>query len=166
MSQPSNLSETAEAILAASVIALGARVPVRQYIATGVVSYDGCEQLTVSWPASGLYIVDPFPSRYSKPVRCAAVLAGDFLVECTRCLPVIQGDTFPDPAALTNAHEEIMADAEILMCSLLAQAQAGTLFGTCRLWTLGPATPYGPSGAIGAVRIPLTVQMSCTPADS
>lgn len=166
MSQPSNLSETAEAILAASVIALGARVPARQYIATGVVAYDQCEQITCSWITPGLYIVDPFPSQSRKPVRCAAVLAADFVLESTRCLPVIQGDTFPDPAAITNAHEEVMADAEILMCSLLAQAQAGTLFGACRLYTLGPATPYGPSGAIGAVRIPLTVQMTCTPADS
>jgi hypothetical protein len=166
MSQPSNLSETAEAILAASVIALGARVPARQYIATGQVSYDGCEQLTVTWPAGGLYIVDPFPSRYSKPVRCAAVLAGDFIVECTRCVPVIQGDTFPDPLVITSAHEEIMADAETLMCALLAAAQSGVLFGACRLFTLGPATPYGPSGAVGAVRIPITVQMSCAPVGS
>lgn len=166
MSQPSNLSETAEAILAGGVLALGARVPARQYIATGVVAYDQCEQITVSWVTPGLYIVDPFPSQSRKPVRCAAVLAADFVLESTRCMPVIQGDTFPAPADLTNAHEEVMADAEILMCSLLAQAQAGTLFGACRLYTLGPATPYGPSGAIGAVRIPLTVQMSCTPADS
>jgi hypothetical protein len=166
MSQPSNLSETAEAILAAAVIALGARVPARQYIASGLVSYDGCEQCTVSWQAPGLYIADPFPSQSRKPVRCAAVLAADFILESTRCMPVIQGDTFPDPADLTNTAEEVMADAEILMCSLLAQAQAGTLFGTCRLYTLGPAAPYGPSGAIGAVRIPITVQMSCTPADS
>lgn len=166
MSQPSNLSETAEAILAACVIALGARVPARQYIATGVVSYDGCEQLTVSWPAGGLYIVDPFPSQSRKPVRCAAVLAADFILESTRCVPVISGDSFPDPADITNTHEEIMADAETLMCSLLAQAQAGTLFGACRLYTLGPATPYGPSGAVGAVRIPITVQMTCAPADS
>jgi hypothetical protein len=166
VSQLSNLSETAEAILAAAVVALGGRVPARQYIAAGQVAYDQCEQTTVSWVSPGLYIVDPFPSQSRKPVRCAAVLAADFILESTRCMPVIQGDAFPDPAALTNAHEEVMADAEILMCSLLAQAQAGTLFGACRLYTLGPATPYGPSGAIGAVRIPLTVQMTCTPADS
>lgn len=166
MSQPSNLSETAEAILAASVIALGARVPARQYIATGLVSYDGCEQISCSWQPPGLYIVDPFPSQSRKPVRCAAVLAADFILESTRCVPVISGDTFPAPADIINAHEEIMADAEILLCSLLAQAQAGTLFGACRLYTLGPATPYGPSGAVGAVRIPITVQMTCAPADS
>lgn len=166
MSQLSNLSETAEAILAAAVIALGARVPARQYIATGLVSYDGCEQTTVSWQAPGLYIVDPFPSRSTKPVRCAAVLAADFILESTRCIPVVSGDAFPDPADITNAHEEIMADGEILMCSLLAQAQSGALFGACRLYTLGPATPYGPSGAVGAVRIPITVQMTCAPVGS
>jgi hypothetical protein len=166
MSQLSNLSETAEAILAACVVALGARVPARQYIATGLVSYDGCEQLTVTWPAGGLYLVDPFPSKYTKPVRCAAVLATDMLVECTRCVPVISGDTFPDPLDLTNAHEEIMADAETLFCALLAAAQSGVLFGTCRLYSFGTATPYGPSGAVGAVRIPITVQMTCAPVGS
>lgn len=166
MSQLSNLSETAEAILAAAVVALGARVPARQYIATGVVAYDQCEQITCSWVTPGLYIVDPFPAQSRKPVRCAAVLAADFILESTRCMPVIQGDTVPDPADLTNAAEEVMADGETLMCALLTAAQSGLLFGACRLYTLGPAQPYGPSGAVGAVRIPLTVQMSCTPADS
>lgn len=166
MSQPSNLSETAEAILAACVLALGARAPARQYTATGVVSYDGCDQISVVWSPNGLFVTDPFPSRSSKPIRCAAVIAAEFLVECTRCVPVIQGDTFPDPAAIISAHEEIMADGETLFCGLLAAAQSGTLFGTCRLYTFGAMTPYGPSGAVGAVRIPITVQMTCAPADS
>jgi hypothetical protein len=166
MSTVSNLSETAEAILAQCVIALGARVPARQYIATGLVSYDGCDQLSVSLVAPGLYIVDPFPSRTSKPIRCAAVLAADFLVEATRCVPVIQGDVFPDPAAITSAHEEIMADGETLFCSLLSAAQSGVLFGACRLFSFGAMTPYGPSGAVGAVRIPITVQMTCAPVGS
>ncbi|MFN2592952.1 MAG: hypothetical protein ABR532_09000 [Candidatus Dormibacteria bacterium] len=166
MSTPSNLSETAEAILAASVVALGARVPARQYIAAGLVAYDQCEQLTCSWSAAGLYTVDPFPARSSRPVRCAAVIAADFLVECTRCVPVIEGDTFPDPAAITSASEEIMADGATLFCALLAAAQAGTLFGGCRLFVFGAVTPYGPFGTVGAVRIPLTVQMTCTPPGS
>lgn len=161
----SNLSETAEAILAQCVTALGARVPAGQYIATGQVSYDGCDQLTVVWSPTGLFVTDPFPSRSTKPIRCVAVIAAEFLVECTRCVPVIEGDTFPDPADITAAHEEIMADGETLFCSLLAAAQAGTLFGTCRLFTFGAMTPYGPSGAVGAVRIPITVQMTCATAD-
>ena len=162
MSQLSNLSETAEAILATAVVALGARVPARQYIATGIVAYDQCEQITCSWVAPGLYIVDPFPAQSRKPVRCAAVLAADFILESTRCMTIIQGQAFPDPADLTNAAEEVMADGEILMCALLAAAQSGVLFGGCRLYTLGRATPYGPSGAVAAVRIPITVQMTCT----
>lgn len=160
----SNLSETAEDILTVAVAALGARVPARQYISTGLVSYDGCEQLTVSVVAPGLYLVDPFPSRTLKPLRCAAVTAADYLLECTRCVPVIQGDVFPDPAAITSAHEEIMADAETLYCTLITAVQGG-LFG-CRLVSLGAAAPYGPSGAVGAIRIPITVQMTCAPAGS
>ena len=166
VSTVSNLSETAEDILAACVAILGARVPARQYISTGVVAYDQCEQLSVTLTPPGLYVVDPFPTRTSKPVRCAWVLAADMLVECTRCVPVIQGDVFPDPADITSAHEEIMADGETLLCGLLSAAQAGTLFGGCRLYTFGAVTPYGPSGAVGAVRIPITVQMTCAPVGS
>lgn len=164
MSTLSNLSETAEDILAVGVSALGIRVPARRYIATGLVSYDGCEQLTVSLVAPGLYLVDPFPSRTAKPLRCAGVLAADFLLESTRCIPVIQGDVFPDPADITSAHEEVMADAETLYCALITAIQGG-LFG-CRMATLGPATPYGPSGAVGGVRILATVQMTCAPIGS
>ena len=68
--------------------------------------------------------------------------------------------------ARTGRRRAIMADGETLLCALLAAAQAGTLFGTCRLFTFGPVTPYGPSGAVGAVRIPITVQMTCASAGS
>jgi hypothetical protein len=106
-----------------------------------------------------MYLADPFPSRTLKPVRCAAVVAADFLLECTRCVPVITSDAAPDPALLTSSAEEIMSDAQTLYCALVDAAP--TLFGACRLYSLGPAVPYGPSGAVGGTRISITVQMDC-----
>lgn len=154
-----SLVTTAQAILATAVTALGSTAPARQYVAAGLVAYDQCEQLTVTWAVGGMYLVDPFPSRTTKPVRCAGIVAADFLLECTRCVPVITSDAAPDPGLLTSSAEQIMTDAQTLYCALVAAAPA--LFGACRLYSLGSAVPYGPSGAVGGVRIPITVQLDC-----
>ena len=157
----SNLLTIGTEILAAAVAALGARAPARQYVATGQVSFDGCDQITVSWGPNGLYPTSPFPGRRTEVTRCVVVPAAEFIVECTRCVPVIEGDTMPDPTAIQAAHAEILADAETLFCALLAQAEAGTLFGDRRLFSFGGATPYGPSGGLGGCRLPIVVQTSC-----
>lgn len=153
------MPDTAQAILAAAVTALGTRVPTRQYVAAGLVAYDQCEQLTVTWAIGGTYLVNPFPNRQPGPGRCASVLAADYLVECTRCVPVITGDQAPTPADLTASGIEIMTDAVTLYCALIADAP--TLFGT-HPYAFGAVTPYGPSGAVGGTRIPITVQIDCS----
>jgi hypothetical protein len=82
-----------------------------------------------------------------------------------RCVPSIDSDagTFPEPADLTAAAIQIMGDGEALYCALATacQSRAAPLFGGCRLTSLGGAAPYGPSGGMGGVRLPLTVQVGC-----
>lgn len=161
MTATSTLLTIGTELLTAAVAALGGRAPDRQYVATGLVSFDGCDQITTSWGPNGLYPTNPFPGRTSQVTRCVVVPAAEFVVECTRCVPVIEGDVMPDPAVIQAAHAEILADAETLFCGLLAAAQAGTLFGDARLFSFSGATPYGPSGGQGGCRLPIVVQTSC-----
>lgn len=162
MTTTSDLLSDGQAILAAAAAALGSRAPERQYVATGQVPYDGCDQLTVTLDPNGLSLVDAYPSKASGPTRCVAIPSASWLLECTRCVPVIQGDIFPDPQVIQDAHAEILADAETLFCALLTAAQSGSLFAG-RAFTFSGVTPYGPSGAVGGTRYPISVQTSCPP---
>ena len=159
------VAEVAQDILDFAVAALGARAPVRQFLWAGTVAQD-CEQLSVSWAPRGLYPSQTFPAPTSLPAKQPLVTVTDFMVETVRCVPNInsEAEAFPDPIDLTMTAIEIMNDGETLYCALVAAMQAGTLFGGCRMASLGGAAPYGPSGGMGGVRVPLSVQVGCEPA--
>jgi hypothetical protein len=162
------LAEVAQDILDFAVAALGPRAPARQFLGAGLVAFD-CEQISASWAPRGLYqSSEGFLAPSTQIAKRPQVTAADFLVEVVRCVPGINSEmeSFPDPAELTSAATDIMTDAETLYCAFAEACQPHNvpLFGGCRLMSLGGAAPYGPSGGMGGVRLPLTVQVGCEPA--
>ena len=162
----SSLAQIAEDILAFGVNALGAKAPVRQFLVAGISDITECEQITVAWTPPGLYpSSESFPAGSRQSAKRPQVTVADFLLECTRCVPTINSETgtYPDQANLTTSAIEIMGDGETLYCAFAraCQSRDAPLFGGCRLTSLGGAVPYGPSGGMGGVRLPMTVQVGC-----
>lgn len=162
----SGLADVAQDILDFGVLALGVRAPARRYLVPGISDITECEQITVSWTSPGLYpSSEGFPIVSRQSAKRPQVTVADFLLECTRCVPPINSETgtYPDPSDLTTTAIEIMTDGETLYCAFAKACQSKTapLFGGCRLVSLGGAAPYGPSGGMGGVRLPMTVQVGC-----
>lgn len=161
-----DLFATAEELLVAAAEALDtvpdqldtsyAGAPDRQFVAPGLPVHDCCEQLAV-W-------VNPL----GEGARTPQVLAADvrinqvtFRVHATRCIPQgeIVGKQYvpPDPAALSAAAAQLLADGWALWNHLFNMVNADLLFTKCGDLVRWGGSALTPSGGCAGWEIFFTV---------
>jgi hypothetical protein len=147
---------------ATELAALGIDVPPAQYVASGIVAWDG-ESLTVY-----LGTIDQgqpgAPIGTSFQVGAATILSATFYVQILRETPALNGEGFaadmtPSPDVLGEAGLMAVGDAGALIQAAIAIHTKYLATGPGEGFKIGPVTPLGPEGGLGGMRLALEVSL-------
>jgi hypothetical protein len=160
------LSTDVEALLGDFVeqfAALGVDPPVAQYVASGLVPWDG-ESLTVSLgdvnqgqPGA------PYAGTYVTGVETTLAVA--LGVQVLREVPVISGDGYgqmmvPGAAQLNAAGLQTFSDAQALLQAAVNIHVAYEATGPGEGFAIGPLITLGPDGGLAGVRLQLHLSLA------
>ncbi len=141
----------------------GFEVPASQYVASGLVSWDG-ESLTVR-----LGSIDqgqpgaPFGGTYVGVV--ATQLWATFYVQILRETAGLTGEGFapdmtPSPDVLDVYGQTALSDAGALAQAAIAVHAAYSVTGAGEGFVVGPVTPLGPDGGISGMQLAVHVSLT------
>lgn len=164
MSEPSPLSEVAQDVLDACMVALGDDCPQRSFVSHNAPAWEACkqDQLTVHLQR------ERFMSSAGRKGRQSASLAV-LTIQIVRCVPDMNAEAQPPTV------EDLQLSALGLMDDLSAiegyiRANAAEIFGSCLSveWSgfgrSGDVVPLGPSGGVGGYSWSINVAVPSAPA--
>lgn len=119
--------------------------PARAFVSPGQPSLDCCDQLAVHiGPISDGRTTGPTPSAPKFKINHVTLVA-----TITRCIPGMEGTTFPTPSALTESAKQIDLDKWALWNHLFFMLDQGELFDRCgdvQFVSLNSLQPQGNCG--------------------
>lgn len=163
---PTDLHALCEEFLAACVEALDsisapglAGAPERRYVSPGTPAFDCCDQLTVHAQAITETLDRNGLNQGIKHRLQSRVNLVQLVATATRCIPQLEGESFPSATDLEAAAEQTNADAWALWNHVWNLARSGSLFTLCDEVFWDGMRAINPSGGCGGWTLTLRAEL-------